>query len=205
MDIVAALLKSGAEVGATDGYGSNALHAAAMGGRDAPLALLLHYAPWRWVVSQPPPYRATLDATAGDDAMTPLHCAVLSAGPARLECARLLLRAGADTEIKNKKGQTAEELAVDKGLAALIALLREPPPTHSQALGRARQRLAFACGLHSHAISHDLVELICGLLPAPTKIVAVAIAIAAADEIEEKIEQGLDTEDMEGMEDMEAQ
>jgi hypothetical protein len=71
------------------------LHAAAWGGRDSALALLLRHAPWRWVMSHAPKYSHTLDAQAGGDMMTPLHCAALSTvGPAGVRAAAAAGRRG---------------------------------------------------------------------------------------------------------------
>lgn len=159
-DSVKLLLERGATVASTDGYGCTALHAAARGGHDIVVALLLeHLSP--------------LNATAGVDALTPLHCATLGG---ELKCARLLLAAGADTTIENMQGKTALELAEFQGCSNLVALLRHPPPTQVQELLRAQQRLAFTHGLYELPICHDIVASVCKVVPPPFKAIAIAWA-----------------------------
>ncbi len=104
-ELVEWLLEKGADVGAVNRFGHQPLHNAARHGRTEMVATLLECG-------------AALDAPAGGDGSA-LH---LACQRARLETTRLLLECGADRTIRNKDGQTAEELARTTRNEALIAL-----------------------------------------------------------------------------------
>jgi hypothetical protein len=62
----------------------------------------------------------------------------------------------------------------------VAALLRKPPPTLAQELCRARQRLAFACGMHRLPICYDILASVCEVQPPPSKTIALCHRLQTA-------------------------
>lgn len=100
LDILAALLDAGANVGQTNQRGSTLLHLAARRGDCEVIQLALHFG-------------AKVNAL-GERGWTPLHEAVSNH---QITAARLLLSAGADPKIANAGGEDAKKLAVKCGIA----------------------------------------------------------------------------------------
>lgn len=93
MDLIQFLLNAGADVNGLNWWGGNALHTAAVHGSPEILALIIRAG-------------AGINVALKRDGETPLMTAV-----AHSECLKLLLDAGADIHAKNKKKQTALDLA----------------------------------------------------------------------------------------------
>lgn len=95
LDLIRFLLKAGANVNARNRWGANALHIAADNGSAEVVQLLLKAG-------------VELNVPLKRDGLTPLMAAV-----AHPECLKLLLEAGADVAVRNKKKQTVFDLAQD--------------------------------------------------------------------------------------------
>jgi ankyrin repeat protein len=93
LDLIRFLLKGGADVNALNWWGGNALYVAADLGSPEILALMIKAG-------------ATINIALKRDGFTPLMAAV-----PHPECVKLLLKAGADVAARNKKKQTALDLA----------------------------------------------------------------------------------------------
>jgi len=108
VDIVKALLQSGAKVDKTNSLGETALlHSSIFGNSLIADAIIAHAK------------KADLDIARFEDNTTSLIAAVSNN---HFDIAKLLLKAGADPNLENKKGESAFEIAVYKGDLGLINL-----------------------------------------------------------------------------------
>jgi ankyrin repeat protein len=111
-DIVAELLAAGSDVNYQDPWGMTSLHAALKEGHEEVALLLLEHGA-----------DVNLQTTAGFyTGFTPLHTAVYfgKVGPDTIE---QLLKKGADVNATDQAGQTPRQMASQKKLAAIEALL----------------------------------------------------------------------------------
>jgi ankyrin repeat protein len=106
------LLEQGAEVDAKDNNGRTALMYASSGPFQEIVKLLLKNGA-----------EANIQGTL--EGFTALMTA---AAEGQLEAVRLLLLYGANPDIKDRDGDTAENFAKEKGHAAVVSLLKSPPP-----------------------------------------------------------------------------
>jgi ankyrin repeat protein len=120
------LLGQGAEVDAKDNNGRTALMYAASGPFQEIVELLLKNG-------------AEINTQGTLEGFTALMTA---AAEGQLEVVRLLLIYGANPDIKDHDGDTAENFAKEKGHAAVVSLLKSPPPrTGAKGLPPTRQAL----------------------------------------------------------------
>jgi ankyrin repeat protein len=105
------LLSRGAKVNLRTPAGATALHEAALSGNPAVITLLLDRG-------------AEIDARDRESSATPLHYAV---SMSRREAVELLLSRGADRTLRNSRGKTAMDVAVDNGLTEIVELLGKAP------------------------------------------------------------------------------
>src|SRR5258708_26202066 len=105
--MVVLCLSHGAKVNLRTPAGATYLHEAALSGNPAVITLLLDRG-------------AEIDARDREASATPLHYAV-SMG--RREAVELLLSRGADRTLKNNRGKTAMDVAVNNGLTENVELL----------------------------------------------------------------------------------
>lgn len=99
-------------------------------------------------------------SSAGDRAISPLHAAVASL---HHPVAELLLRKGADPNLKDKKGMTPLSVAIQKRSVALVSLLLDHGASMADAAGRADRGsvLVFVSDhvYYSHAAEEDFSEV----------------------------------------------
>ncbi len=113
MDVVTLLLDAGAEVNYQDPWGMSSLHASLKEGHNEVSRLLINRG-------------ADVNAktTAGTyPGFAPLHVAAYF-GKTDLDTIRLLLEKGADVTVKNAAGKTPLQIAEEKGLDEVAALLK---------------------------------------------------------------------------------
>ncbi len=116
-----ALLKSGADLHATDKNGVTALHHAVRFRSPAAVQTLIEHG-------------ANVNQTCRRSGSTPLHRAVTQTGAPEtagrgqeaLEIVRLLLAAGADPSITNKSGKTPADYARDAAIKSLLISAIKP-------------------------------------------------------------------------------
>jgi len=114
VEIVTALLEAGSEVNFQDPWGMASLHAALKEGHDAVTLLLLEHGA-----------DVNLQTTSGYYVgFTPLHTAIYF-GKAGLATIEQLLQKGADVNATNQARQTPLQMASEKGLTEVEALLIE--------------------------------------------------------------------------------
>ena len=144
------LLKHKADVGAANKYGSTILHGAAGYGRRKIVKLLLDHGAdieavdcakqtaldvaiqreWVSVVKLLLNHKADLDAS-NVVRSTSLHVAAEYGHESTVHL--LLLRGGANTEVVDRDGRTAQDVAAQKGRKAVVKLLLDPPnPEYSR-------------------------------------------------------------------------
>ena len=110
--VVAYLLEKGAKLDAKDQHGRTALMYASSGPFSGTVELLLKKG-------------AEVNVQGKLEGFTALMTA---AAEGELEVVRLLLVYGADADLEDKDGDTAEGFARQKGHSAVVGLLQNPPP-----------------------------------------------------------------------------
>lgn len=111
--VVSYLLEQGAKLAARDGNGRGALMYASSGPFEETVEMLLDKG-------------AEVDVQGTLEGFTALMTA---AAEGQIEVVRLLLGHGADPALKDKDGDTAETFARQNGHAAVVELLKNPPPS----------------------------------------------------------------------------
>jgi ankyrin repeat protein len=162
------LLDHGADVNWRNGNGAGALHTAAAYKRNEVLSLLLD-APGVYV---------DLQTTDGH---TPLMSA---AGVGADSCVRLLLDAGADTELCGQRGQTALRCAEVKGHASTQLLLQRacsPPNSPSEVASAGKVLLKLRDGRRVHVPESNVRRTSPTESPAARRILHRAAGLLARD------------------------
>ncbi len=109
-DTVKLLLDNGADINATNKYGMQSLHLAAANGQKDIVQFLITYAREKG-------FALDINAKGGAEQVTPLHAACFKS---QLDTVKLLLAAGASTEIRDAKGRTPLDDARTDEIKALI-------------------------------------------------------------------------------------
>ena len=117
--VLGALLRAKADLAYVDKQGLTALHIAGQYGHAAAMQMLIAAG-------------ADVNVESYGFRTTPLHWA---ASYGTTACVDHLLRGSADPSLRNKKRQTALEVAVASGHSETVALLRDPPPDAARASG----------------------------------------------------------------------
>ena len=108
------LVQKGVNTKAADKGGNTALHFCANAGYKGGAKKLIEHG-------------ANVNAKTAKSGLTPLHTAVFSKDTAMI---KLLLQNGAEVDAKNKKGQTAAEIAAEKGLDAIALAIMKHKRKH---------------------------------------------------------------------------